>query len=347
MILGADVDAVIETEIDGGNHADFGDAGFEFALGFLDHVPFGLILVVHVAADLDVVEGQIGLEEILAEGGNQLLEFFGESGDHFRIGFGFALIPEDAADAGAGGEEAAVGGAVEGIALFVLEGGAPLVHGRAAVGAGDEADGDAGALEHEFGEGEAEAGAFLAGGDVGFQFLAFEFLGVAVLVFAPVDAVGGGDEEGEGFGGHDPVVGLIEGADARVGLFDIDEIADAIHIGLAGEEPEVADEEVLDGVERGGAGDADFDGVWTALRDAFEGAGPGVVLDPFECFPVEAGEGFPFFVDDAGFDELIGGGARRGAGDLKIGTAFAIALDDGARGGAQIDFQILREERGG
>ncbi len=162
-----------------------------------------------------------------------------------------------------------------------------------------------------------------------------------------MDAVGSGDQEGEGFGGDDPSVGLIEGADARVGLFDIDEIADAIHIGLAGEEPEIADEEVLDGIERGGTGDADFDGVGAALRDAFQGAGPGVVFDAFEGFPVEAGEGLALVVDDAGFDEFIGGRARSGAGDLEIGAAFAIALDDGARGGAQIDFQILCEERGG
>ena len=289
VILGTDVDAVVETEIDGGHHADFGDAGFEFALGFLDHVPFGLIGVADVAADLDVIERQIGLEEILAEGGDQFFEFFREGGDYLWIGVGFALIPEDAADAGASGEEAAVGGAVEGVALFVLEGRAPLIHGSAAVGARDEADGDAGALEHELGEGEAEARALFAGGDVGFQFLAFELFGVAVFIFAPVDAVGGGDQEGERFGGDDPAIGLIEGADARVGLFDIDEIADAIHIGLAGEEPEIADEEVLDRIERGGTGDADLNGIGATLGDALEGAGPGVVLDAFESLPVEAG----------------------------------------------------------
>ncbi len=153
VILRADVDAVVEAEIDGGDHADFGDAGFEFALGFLDHVPFGLIGVADVAADLDVVEGQVGLEEVLTEGGDQFFKLFGEGSDDLGVGVGFALIPKDAADAGTGGEEAAVGGAVERVALFVLERGAPLIHGRAAVGAGDEADGNAGALEHELGEG--------------------------------------------------------------------------------------------------------------------------------------------------------------------------------------------------
>ena len=146
VIRGTDVDAVVERKIDGGNHSDFRNSGFEFALDFLDGVPFGLIRVIDMAADLHVVKRQIGLEEILAEGGDEFFELFGESGDGFGAGVGLTLIPENAADTAAGGEEAAIGSAVEGVALFVFEGGAPLVHGCAAVGAGKEADGDTGAF---------------------------------------------------------------------------------------------------------------------------------------------------------------------------------------------------------
>ena len=116
VIGGADVDRVVEGKIDGGDHADFRNAGFEFALGFLNGVPFGLIGVVDVAADLDVVKRQVGLEKILAEGGNEFFEFIGEGGDDFGVGFRLALIPENTADAGAGSEEAAIGGAVKRIA---------------------------------------------------------------------------------------------------------------------------------------------------------------------------------------------------------------------------------------
>lgn len=153
VIRGTDVDGVVERKIDGGNHADFRNSGFEFALDFLDGVPFGLIGVVDMATDLHVVKRQIGLEEILAKGGDEFFEFFGESGEGFGAGVGLTLVPENAADTAAGGEEAAIGSAVEGVALFVFQGGAPLVHGCAAVGAGKEADGDTGALKHGLGEG--------------------------------------------------------------------------------------------------------------------------------------------------------------------------------------------------
>ena len=194
------------------------------------------------------------------------------------------------------------------------------------MGAGEEADGDTGALEHGFGEGEAEAGAFFAIGNVLFEFLTFEFLQVAFFVFAPVDAVGGVDELMERFGGKDPAVGLIEGTDAGIGLFDIGEEADALHVGLAGEEPEIADVEIFDGINRCRVGNANFERIRSALGDAFDKAGPGGGLDALEGFPIQAGEGFAFFVGDAGFDELVEGGARSCAGDFEIGAAVIVTL---------------------
>ena len=113
---GSDVDRVVEGEIDGGDHADFGNSGLELALGFLDRVPFGLIGEAYVAADLDVVKRQIGLKEILTEAGDEFFKLLGEGGDDFGVGLRLALIPENATNAAAGGEESAIGGAVKRVA---------------------------------------------------------------------------------------------------------------------------------------------------------------------------------------------------------------------------------------
>jgi hypothetical protein len=55
-------------------------------LRFLDGVPLGLVLVIDVAAELDVVEGKVGVEEVGTEGGDELFKLFGEGGNGFRIG---------------------------------------------------------------------------------------------------------------------------------------------------------------------------------------------------------------------------------------------------------------------
>ena len=57
-----------------------------------------------------------GLEEILAEAGYEFFEFIGEGGDDFGVGLRLTLIPENATNAAAGGEEAAIGGAVKRVA---------------------------------------------------------------------------------------------------------------------------------------------------------------------------------------------------------------------------------------
>ena len=74
-----------------------------------------------------------------------------------RPGIALALIPEHALDLAAGELELPEHRAIQAIAPLVFLGGVPLLHAGAAVGAGDQADGDAGRLDQRRGERQARA----------------------------------------------------------------------------------------------------------------------------------------------------------------------------------------------
>lgn len=346
-IRGADVDAVVEGEIDGGDHTGVGDIGFRQALRFLNVVPLGDVGRTDVAADLDVVEGEIGIAEVGAEGGDELHEAGFEIRSGARISVGFSLVPEDAFDVAAGGTEAAEHGAVEALAAAVAEGGRPLLHGSAAVSAGDEADGDAGEFEHVDGEGEGWACAFFAAGDEGGEFIPGEPFGLAFRVEGPVDGVDGVFGSVKRLLGDGPVVGHVEGVDEGVGWLDVDEVAVAFHVGLAGEEPEVADEDVINGEDDGGIAEADFDAIGSAGGDVVEGAGPVAALDAGEGDPIEAGDGAVVGAEAELDVFAVGFAVDGGAVDGDVGEAAGVTLEDLVIGGAAGDAEFLGGESKG
>ncbi len=96
LVPGGDVNAVIEGEADGGDHTGIGDLGFGEALSSLLYlVPLGDVGGADVAADLDVVEGHVGVGEVAADGLDQLEEagFKGGSGaNQFSRGQGGGLF---------------------------------------------------------------------------------------------------------------------------------------------------------------------------------------------------------------------------------------------------------------
>ncbi len=339
QILSADVDAVVEGEVDGGDHAGVGDIRFRKTLGFLDLVPLSDVGRTHVAADLDIVEGEIGVAKVAPDSRDKLHEAGFEVRGGAGVGIGFALIPEDAFDVATGGAEAAEHGAVEALARAVAESRGPLLHGRPAVSAGDEADGNTGELQHIGGEGKAQAGAFLAIGDVGGEFFAGELFGLAFSVEGPVDWIDGVFGGVERLLGDGPIVRHVEGVDERVGRLDIDEVAVAFHVGLAGEDPEVAHEEVVDGEDDGGIAEADFDAIGSTGGDVVEGAGPVAALDAGEGDPIETGNGAgagteaEFDVFAVGF--VVDGGAVEGDVCHAAGVTLENLVIDSASGDAK------------
>src|SRR5580698_495423 len=64
QILGAEVDSIVKLQIHRSYHGDVGKVRFSAQLIQLDLIPFRDIIFVDVAANLDVVEGEVGLVEI-------------------------------------------------------------------------------------------------------------------------------------------------------------------------------------------------------------------------------------------------------------------------------------------
>ncbi len=77
--LGADVDAVVELEVDHRDDGRVGHALGNHTLGFLHGVPVFGIAVADEPADLNVVEGQLRLSEIGTDGRDEAGEDFGEN----------------------------------------------------------------------------------------------------------------------------------------------------------------------------------------------------------------------------------------------------------------------------
>ena len=134
------MDAVVEAAVNGRNHADVREAALPGALGLADAVPAGHQSRVRVRdkpAELDVIERQIGLPKIGAEGLNQRGHArFIECGIG-RVGVGLALIPQYSGDLAADGLDTLQSRAIEGMAALSLTRGVPLLHRGPAVGGGD------------------------------------------------------------------------------------------------------------------------------------------------------------------------------------------------------------------
>ena len=79
--------------------------------------------------------------------------------------------------------------------------------------AGYKADRNAGPGKNLFGKRQAQTSAFLAIGHPLFEVLPGDFLGLAVFVFAPVNAVDRVDQTVQRFGGLGPTIRLVETAD--------------------------------------------------------------------------------------------------------------------------------------
>ena len=88
-------------------------------LTLLHGIPFLLIRERDVPADLDVIEGKLGLLEILTECGNEFGKLVRKCRDYLWVRVGLALVPKDAAYAAAGGENPPVCGTVQRVTLLI------------------------------------------------------------------------------------------------------------------------------------------------------------------------------------------------------------------------------------
>ena len=92
-------------------------------------------------ANLDEVERQVGLAQIGADRGDEVGKYLGVLLGRVGVGVAFPLVPEHSLDLAAGKLDLAEHRAVEAMAPLALLGGVPLFHAGAAVGTGDQADG--------------------------------------------------------------------------------------------------------------------------------------------------------------------------------------------------------------
>ncbi len=76
----ADMDQVVELEVDRGDHRRVGDLVGDYPLGVADDVPTLRVDARNEPADLDVIERQVGLTQIGADRGNELSELLGKLG---------------------------------------------------------------------------------------------------------------------------------------------------------------------------------------------------------------------------------------------------------------------------
>ncbi len=186
--LGADVDRVVQLQVDDRDDGRIGHALGEEPLSFLDGVPALGVAGADESADLDEVERQLRLAEIGPDRRDEVGEDVGIFLRGLAAGVALALVPEHALDLATGELELPHHRAIEALPALILLGRVPLLHARPAVGADDQADRDPGLLDHGLGEGQTQAGS-LAAALVGLRRPLLAGLGVA-----RVDRVGRVDQ---------------------------------------------------------------------------------------------------------------------------------------------------------
>lgn len=77
IVVRADVDSVVEGAVRAGDHPGTRDLRLQAGLDVLHEIPSGVLLV-HKTADLHVIDGQFGLLEVGAGGGDEVLELLCE-----------------------------------------------------------------------------------------------------------------------------------------------------------------------------------------------------------------------------------------------------------------------------
>ncbi|OPZ03701.1 MAG: hypothetical protein BWZ08_02844 [candidate division BRC1 bacterium ADurb.BinA292] len=242
MALVGNVDIVVVGQIEGADHPQVGPFGGGAPLRLAHFFPVQAPLAVGIGdgerGDLDIEERQVGHAGVAADGVDEVEEVVFESVGDARLGIALALIPDDPLDPSADHLDALDHRAVERAAPFGALVGAPLGHRRAAVGAGDEADGAVESARQFAAEEETRPDAaqrLLAalGGQSG------EFL----VAFIEQNAVDGRD------GFKNPVVGQrrrhpavihVEHEEARIAGRLVFEEPGPLHVGLPREDPQIA-----------------------------------------------------------------------------------------------------------
>src|SRR5262249_22007891 len=124
--LGADVDGVVEFQVDHRNDGRVGNLLGDEPLRLPHGGPTGGIVpdprVTNDPADLHEVEGQVGLAEVLAHGGNEGPEDLRVDLGSLPGGLSLALVPEQALDLAAGPADLVEQGAVEAATALPLFG---------------------------------------------------------------------------------------------------------------------------------------------------------------------------------------------------------------------------------
>ena len=182
---------------------------------------------------------ELGQAGVAADGGDELEHLLLVRPGQCRVGVRLALVPEQPGDSLAGQAVALEQRAVEGGAVEVVGGGAPLIHAGAALGGAEQPLGDAVAAEHLLAEGDARPDPAVEVLDDPFQ-RAWRELGVAMGVvrrqIADVQRVLG----------HAPGAVEVARPNQRMRVGGRGQLAAALHVALSGEQPDVADEDVGD-----------------------------------------------------------------------------------------------------
>jgi len=216
-------------------------------LRILDHIPLRYVLIADVAADLHVVKRQIRLAQIRTDRCHEIDESLFKHRSRRGVCIGFALIPKNSLDLAIHGFDAADHRAIERIAVTLFQRGAPLAHRSSAVSARKKPNRNPSALNHIDRKRQAKSRAFLSLRHIFREKIAGDPLGLILAVQRPVDAIDGVHQRMQGLFGNDPIIGHVEAVNQRRRLLYVDQVADALHVRLAGQNPKVAHQDSVDG----------------------------------------------------------------------------------------------------
>ncbi len=241
----ANMDSVVQFEIDCRHDIQLRNGLGKSSLLILDGVPVPAALGAGVAPELDNDPRQAGQVHVAPRGGDKRLHVRGVRGDGvIDVGIALALVPEQAGDRLTEFRMAAQHRAVQRRTALVALGGRPLRHRGAAVGAGDQPLRHARPRPHFQAERQAGRDAF--------DHAAAEFLEVGAgrpvgtVTVAVMDHVDGFLKKMKFFAGDSPFVPHVKRAHQRVRARGVFHVADAFHVGLPGQEPDIADQHFLD-----------------------------------------------------------------------------------------------------
>jgi len=236
LVGAADVYAVVEFQIDSRNRNEVFNDFRKESLLILDGVPVFFLACDRgmVTGDLDQAEWELRIAQILAEGGYESFHPIGIQWGIVFIGVGATLIPDNAGNAGAVFMETAKGGAIEAFSIELFLFRVPIGHGSSAVGTGDKPLRYAGKVEHGLSESDARSDAD------GFV----SYTGSAAVEIG-MHGIDGGSEIMDGVFSDSPAVIHVKCANHGVWRSCFFQQADTFHVGLTGENPDIADQNIV------------------------------------------------------------------------------------------------------